>query len=194
MSSNRSSPMLKYSLAVAGGLAVMTTGGLAAMTTEVGGTEGLKRTVAFYSLAIPAYISYRTHMMLDSSDETWDELDKETSREGLDKILELRGFYIKSGQMCAANIGNAFPRIWQETMSVLQDQCPSKPFSVVKSIIEADFGRPLDDIFESFDESPIGAASIGQVHRATLRNGQAVVVKVMYPEVEDLFRGDVRYV
>jgi aarF domain-containing kinase len=179
-------------VATVGTVAVVTAATAKTMHDEVGGMEGLKRTINFYSLAIPKYIEYRTHMLLGSSDEKWEELDRETSQKGLQKILELRGFYIKSGQMCAANIGNAFPRIWQETMSVLQDQCPSKPFDIVKSIIEADYGKPLEEVFSFFDKEPIGAASIGQVHKATLKSGQSVVVKVMYPEVEDLFRGDVR--
>ncbi|KAL7450588.1 hypothetical protein ACHAWC_002490 [Mediolabrus comicus] len=95
--------------------------------------------------------------------------------------------------MCAANIGNAFPKIWQDTMSVLQDECPSEPFEVVKGIVESEYNKDLYDIFETFEETPIGAASIGQVHRATLkRDGSRVVVKVMYPGVENIFRGDVR--
>lgn len=77
-------------------------------------------------------------------------------------------------------------------MSILQDQCPSRPFEVVQSIIENDYGKPLNEVFESFDPIPIGAASIGQVHRAKLHSGESVVVKVSYPEVEETFRGDVR--
>ena len=79
-------------------------------------------------------------------------------------------------------------------MSVLQDQCPYKPFPIIRRIIEEEYNQPLEDIFETFDPTPIGSASIGQVHRATLkgRGGQKVVVKVQYPEVERLFRGDVR--
>lgn len=73
--------------------------------------------------------------------------------------------------MCAANIGNAFPKIWQDTMSVLQDECPSQPFEVVKSIVESEYGKSIHDVFETFEEKPIGAASIGQVHRATLKDG-----------------------
>jgi len=188
----KTNPMLKYSLIAIGSAATASAAAVKFMHDEVGGMDALNRTVNFYSLAIPKYIQYRAHMFLDSDDELWDELDKETSQQGLDKILELRGFYIKSGQMCAANIGNGFPTIWQETMSILQDQCPSKPFPVVRSIIEADYGKPLEQVFVSFEEEPIGAASIGQVHRAKLHNGKEVVVKVMYPEVEDLFRGDVR--
>lgn len=89
-----------------GGLAITIAGGIKYVNDHVGGTEGLERTVSFYSLAIPAYVQYRAHMMLESSDETWNQLDIETSQKGLTKILELGGFYIKSGQLCAANIGN----------------------------------------------------------------------------------------
>ena len=81
--------------------------------THLGGNESLKRTASFYSLAIPAYLQYRYHMLIDSEEETWEELHKETSLKGLNKILELQGFYVKSGQMAAANIGNAIPPIWQ---------------------------------------------------------------------------------
>lgn len=98
---------------VVGGLAVTILGGMKYMHDHVGGTEALARTMSFYSLAIPKYAEYRLHMLRDSPDEVWDALHEETSKQGLEKILELRGFYIKSGQMCAANIGNAFPLIWQ---------------------------------------------------------------------------------
>ena len=176
----------------AGGLAVTVAGGIKYMHDHVGGTEGLARTMSFYSIAIPKYLEYRLHMFKESPDEVWDELDRETSKLGLEKILELRGFYIKSGQLAAANIGNAFPPIWQDTMSVLQDECPPEPFGVVKRTIETEYGKPLEEIFSSFDETPIGAASIGQVHRAKLLDGTNVVVKVMYESVERIFRGDVR--
>ena len=177
---------------VAGGLAVTVAGGIKYMHDHVGGTEGLARTMSFYSIAIPKYLEYRLHMFKESPDEVWDELDRQTSKQGLEKILELRGFYIKSGQLAAANIGNAFPPIWQDTMSVLQDECPAEPFSVVKHTIETEYGKPLEEVFSSFDETPIGAASIGQVHRAKLLDGTNVVVKVMYESVERIFRGDVR--
>jgi predicted unusual protein kinase regulating ubiquinone biosynthesis (AarF/ABC1/UbiB family) len=68
-------------------------------------------------------------------------------------------------------LGNAFPDIWIDTLSVLQDQVPAKDFSVVKEIIESEYGKPLEEIFATFDEEVIGAASIGQVHRATLVDG-----------------------
>lgn len=59
---------------------------------------------------------------------------------------------------------------------------PPQPWDLVKNIVEGELGRPLGDVFATFDEEPIGAASIGQVHRATLLNGRAVVVKVQSPD------------
>ena len=61
-------------------------------------------------------------MYKKSPDHVWEKLDKETSAEGLQKIYELEGFYVKSGQLVAANIGDAFPEVWVDTMSILQDQ------------------------------------------------------------------------
>lgn len=95
---------IKY--AIVGGFIITIAGGIKYVNDQVGGTEGLERTLSFYSLAVPAYAKYRMHMFLESPDEKWKELDIVTSQQGLEKILELRGFYIKSGQMCAANIGN----------------------------------------------------------------------------------------
>ena len=183
--SRRASPILTA-------LAMTTTaaGAFAVVHEELGGTEGFFRSLSFYSVAIPKYVVYRYHSWRKSPDDVWEQLDKETSQQGLEKILQLQGFYIKCGQMVASNIGNAFPTVWQDTMAVLQDEVPSQPFSVIKDIV----ARELDfaNTFQSFDPVPIGSASIGQVHRAVLKDGRKVVVKVCYPNVERLLRGDVR--
>lgn len=157
-----------------------------------GGTEGLWRACQFYSIAIPKYCVYRYHQWRESPDHVWDQLDRETSAQGLDIILRLKGFYIKCGQLAASNIGAAFPVVWQDTMSVLQDQVPPEDYeSVIRPILEKELD--LADTFASIDPVPIGSASIGQVHRATLKkDGTPVVVKVCYPHVERLLRGDVR--
>lgn len=75
-------------------------------------------------------------------------------------------------------------------MSVLQDQVPPQPFSTIRDIIASELD--IDKTFQSIDPEPIGSASIGQVHRAVLKDGTHVVVKVCYPNVERLLRGDVR--
>jgi aarF domain-containing kinase len=158
-----------------------------------GGTEGLYRALVFYSLAVPKYVIYRYHQYMNSPQETWDALDRETSQQGLQLILQLRGFFTKCGQMCAANVGDAFPPIWQETMAVLQDQCPTEDFdTVVLPIIKEELGEKRFHELEWIDPVPIGSASIGQVHRAMLKDGSPVVIKICYPHVERLLRGDVR--
>ena len=190
--SNKHSESIPVYMPIVGGLLITVAGGVKYLHDLFGGTEGLQRAASFYSVAIPKYVEYRYHQYQESPQHVWDELDKNTAHVALQKMLELKGFYIKSGQLCASNMGNAFPKYWQETLSVLQDQCPSKEFEVVREIVESEYGRKLEEIFASFEETPIGAASIGQTHRATLLDGTRVVVKVMYPEVERLFRGDVR--
>ena len=62
---------------------------------------------------------------------------------------------------------------------------------VHKTIVE-ETGRPVAELFASFDDVPMGSASIGQVHRATLKDGREVAVKVQYPEAERLFRKDMQ--
>jgi len=57
-------------------------------------------------------------MWMDSPDHVWHELDRDTSKGALDKILELEGFYIKCGQLCASNIGDAFPPVWQDVSTL----------------------------------------------------------------------------
>ena len=68
---------------------------------------------------------------------------------------------------------------------------PPKPLDEITAMIEAGLGKKVHEVFAWLDETPIGAASIGQVHRATLLDGgKAVVVKVQYPEVRKLFDSD----
>jgi aarF domain-containing kinase len=177
---------------VLGGLFMTIVGGIKYVHDHVGGTEGLVRSISFYSYAIPKYFLYRFHMINQSPDEVWEELDKQAAAEGLQKAYELEGFYIKGGQMVAANMGGAFPQIWQDTMSVLQDQVPPQDFSVIRQIVKEEL-PDAQNIFATFESKPIGSAAIGQVHRATLkRDGTPVVVKVRYPNVERILRGDVR--
>lgn len=83
---------------------------------------------------------------------------------------------------------------WAESLRSLQRDVPPRPLAQVIGLIEADFGCTLEEVgLHDFSAKPIGAASIGQVHTATLQ-GRDVVVKVMYPEVERFFRMDYRQI
>ena len=82
-------------------------------------------------------------------------------------------------------------KAYEDEFSTLLDDCPSKPYNIVKEIIENEFQQPITNIYERFDPKPIAAGSIGQVHKAKLKsNSTEVVVKVQYPDVEKYFRMD----
>ena len=69
----------------------------------------------------------------------------------------------------------------------LQDRLPPVPFDVIRRAVETSLGRPLEAMFQRFEEEPVGAASIAQVHRAVTTDGRQVAVKVQRPDVEDEF-------
>jgi ubiquinone biosynthesis protein len=119
--------------------------------------------------------------------------DRSASRAGISlrlrKAFEKLGpTYIKLGQILSSGEG-IFPDELVSQFKLLRDRVPAEPFTEVRRIVEEDLGRPLEAIFSSFATTPIAAASIAQVHAATLRPGpgagagQAVVVKVQRPTV-----------
>ena len=74
-----------------------------------------------------------------------------------------------------------------QNLSQLQDDLPPAPFVAIRKTIEASFGQPLDTLYAEFDEEPVGAASIAQVHRAVTTDGRQVAVKVLRPGIEEEF-------
>src|SRR4029077_8993043 len=74
---------------------------------------------------------------------------------------------------------------------LLRDRVPPESFDDVRRVVELELGRSLDDVFESFERTPLAAASIAQVHAARLRTGEDVVVKVQRPQIARLVREDI---
>ncbi|XP_051181108.1 uncharacterized protein [Lolium perenne] len=109
------------------------------------------------------------------------------------KLLKLcevnRGFYVKAGQFVSSL--RQVPKEYVSTLSCLQDQAIPCKFQDIKIVIEQAFGKDLHDIFLDFDEHPIAAASIAQVHRGRLNNNQEVAVKVQYPGLEQRMKLDI---
>ncbi|MBI2549512.1 AarF/ABC1/UbiB kinase family protein [Candidatus Woesearchaeota archaeon] len=103
---------------------------------------------------------------------------------------ELGGTFIKLGQLLSLR-PDLIPKEYCDEFSKLQDQVKPFPSSEAKKIIEQELGKPIHLLFSSFDDKPLAAASIGQVHRATLRDGTKVVVKVQRPHIQEIMQTDI---
>jgi predicted unusual protein kinase regulating ubiquinone biosynthesis (AarF/ABC1/UbiB family) len=97
-----------------------------------------------------------------------------------DALGDLKGPYAKLGQFASLRY-DALPPDAREALASLRDHVPPIPFEDVRALLEAELGRPLEVAFAELEPTPLGAASIGQVHRGRLPDGRAVVVKVQYP-------------
>jgi len=99
--------------------------------------------------------------------------------------------YIKLGQIISSGEG-IFPEELVSEFKKCRDQVPPESFAVVRRVVEEDLGRPLEEVFARFHPAPLAAASIAQVHLATLQTGEEVVVKVQRPSVGELVHKDLR--
>ena len=102
---------------------------------------------------------------------------------------ELGPTFIKLGQLLSTR-PDFIPTDYIEELTKLQDEVPPFPYTEVEEIFLTETGRKAAQIFERFEEQPIAAASIGQVHRATLKSGDEVVIKVQRPDIEKVIAVD----
>jgi ubiquinone biosynthesis protein len=113
-----------------------------------------------------------------------------TAPERLRMVFEELGpTFIKLGQMMSTRPDLVGPQMAQE-FTRLQDDTLPFDFDTVKIIVEGELGQPLNELFQSFEEKQLAAASIGQVHRAVLKDGTLVAVKVQRPGIQDTVEKD----
>ncbi len=104
-------------------------------------------------------------------------------------LAELGTTFIKLGQVFSTR-ADLLPPDYLAELAKLQDSAPAVPFEVIGETLAAELGRPVEEVFASFDPVPLAAASIGQAHAATLRDGTEVVVKVRRPGVVEQVETD----
>jgi ubiquinone biosynthesis protein len=132
------------------------------------------------------------HRLLDREDESPENRSASSIPRPVRfrKVLEELGpTFIKCGQILSTR-PDLIPAGWAEELKKLQDRCTPVPFSEIYDVLSLDFPGRLDFLFSSIEESPLAAASMAQVHRATLRSGEQVVIKVLRPGSRQLVEED----
>ena len=119
----------------------------------------------------------------------WSAFNRESAESIYEAAIELRGLILKGCQFIGSR-ADVLPPEYVEVLSQLQDRVPAHPFRVVRETVERELDAPLSENFASFEETPVAAASLAQVHRAVLHSGETVAVKVQYPEIASLVRSD----
>jgi ubiquinone biosynthesis protein len=116
----------------------------------------------------------------------WDRAHAAAARQIRRLALALEGGLIKAAQIGGAR-ADLLPKPFIDELSQFHDDVPPRSFATLAPMVEAEIGAPLAAVFASVDARPLGAASLAQVHRARLRDGTEVVIKIQYPEARQVF-------
>ncbi|XP_017384019.1 aarF domain-containing protein kinase 1 isoform X3 [Cebus imitator] len=141
------------------------------------------------AVATTAVISYDYLTSLKSvpyGSEEYLQLRSKVHLRSARRLCELccanRGTFIKVGQHLGA-LDYLLPEEYTSTLKVLHSQAPQSSMQEVRQVIREDLGKEIHDLFQSFDDTPLGTASLAQVHKAVLHDGRTVAVKVQHPKV-----------
>jgi len=105
-------------------------------------------------------------------------------------LEELGPTFVKLGQLMSTR-ADWFPDEWSTEFKKLQDKVPPFTFEQVRELVEKELGKPLTEVYASFDITPVASASIAQVHFATLKDGRELAVKVRRPEIGKILDSDI---
>eukprot|EP01054_Gregarina_sp_Poly1_P000887 Gregarina_sp_Poly_1__886@NODE_1211_length_4771_cov_58_034226_g62_i1_p1_GENE_NODE_1211_length_4771_cov_58_034226_g62_i1NODE_1211_length_4771_cov_58_034226_g62_i1_p1_ORF_typecomplete_len1356_score213_32ABC1/PF03109_16/4_2e31Betalactamase/PF00144_24/1_3e25Betalactamase/PF00144_24/21WaaY/PF06176_11/3_4e03WaaY/PF06176_11/4_3e16RIO1/PF01163_22/1_8e03RIO1/PF01163_22/4e11Kdo/PF06293_14/6e08APH/PF01636_23/0_00026APH/PF01636_23/6_9e03YrbLPhoP_reg/PF10707_9/0_00068Pkinase_fungal/PF17667_1/0_042EcKinase/PF0 len=134
----------------------------------------------------------RSRMLPEQQREQyWKERHTKFARSIWSGIADLRGWWVKVGQFLSTR-ADLLPNEYVAELEKLQDMMPTSSFAIIKDIVERELGKPLFEVFSEFNETALASASIAQVHKARLRNGDEVVVKVQHPNVDRMLSQDMK--
>jgi predicted unusual protein kinase regulating ubiquinone biosynthesis (AarF/ABC1/UbiB family) len=145
------------------------------------------------------YAGTRARNVVRSSDDAAAQIDQrhlETAEKMVDALGQLKGAAMKIGQLASFIDTEFLPpeyrELYQDKLASLRDTAPPMPWKKVRDVLEEEWDEPPEELFEDFEHEAAAAASIGQVHRATLPDGRKVAVKIQYPGVAKALRADMQ--
>lgn len=126
--------------------------------------------------------------MLKQADDVATKVERTT-----EVLSNMRGMATKVGQM-ASYIDGVIPdqhrMIFEKSMEKLQSKAQTSTVADIRRVVERDLGAPIDDLYDDWEDQALASASIGQVHRARLKDGRPVAVKVQHPGIGDALQAD----
>lgn len=183
---------------------VVVCGGVASVVAY--NDEGTRRSIEFWSKVFPIYGHYRVYQLLNRdlkvmsdefADKKYEELHELYTDKVKDIVYTMKGFYLKNAQLMSTQ-DDFVPPPYMKWIKDTQDNVPSN-FSgrqareYVALKLKEEQGVIFDELFSEWDDTPLGVASIGQVHKAVLRKtGETVAVKLLCPGMEEIFRSDIK--
>ncbi|CAA0814948.1 ABC1 family protein [Striga hermonthica] len=156
-----------------------------------------KRRVKVFTLAIVIYLDYKALQMREKwtkkskRADLWEKAHECNAKRVLNLIVELEGLWVKLGQYLSTR-ADVLPPAYIRLLRQLQDSLPARPLKEVCQTINRELGKSMEDLFLTFDNIPLATASIAQVHRATLSDGQKVVVKVQHDGIKEIILEDLK--
>lgn len=156
-----------------------------------------KRRLKVFTFALVIYLDYkavqRRAKWLNKSkqDVMWERTHVRNAKRLLNLIIQLEGLWVKLGQYLSTR-ADVLPEAYICLLRQLQDSLPPRPLKEVHRTIKKELGKSIDEFFSTFVEVPLATASIAQVHRATLKDGQEVVVKIQHEGIKEVILEDLK--
>ena len=130
----------------------------------------------------------------EKGEERMEELALDSAEKLVDALGTLKGAAMKMGQLASFidtdYLPDEYRELYQEKLGKLRTSAPAMPWEKVRKVLEQEYDEPYDELFADIEPEAFAAASIGQVHRATLPDGRRVAVKIQYPGVDAAIRAD----